>query len=51
MNLTVTEDFIPFTIAPKHVPPRPKREEEIRASLMGTLAYQRGPSLVMSTSI
>jgi hypothetical protein len=28
MNLTVMEDFIPFVIAPNHVPPKPKREEE-----------------------
>jgi hypothetical protein len=51
MNLTVIEDFIPFAIAPSHVHPRPKRKEDICASLMGTLAYQRFPSLVTSTSI
>jgi hypothetical protein len=28
MNLTVIEDFIPFSIAPNCVPPRPKGEEE-----------------------
>jgi len=28
--LTVMEGFIPFTIVPNPVPPRPKREEEFK---------------------